>query len=96
MKKLPAALILVLGTLSFGAMADQAKEVIETPAQQSIGIVSVAAGETPTSAVQQLAEEATKKGATIYRVTFLAYTQNKVQANARIYGNSQTTAPVYR
>ena len=96
MKKLPAALILVLGALSFGVMADQAKEVVEFPAQQPMGIVSVVAGETPTSAVEQLAEEATKRGATSYHVTFLAYTQNKVQANARIYGNSQVTAPVYR
>ncbi|QLK87679.1 DUF1471 domain-containing protein [Arsenophonus endosymbiont of Aphis craccivora] len=60
-------------------------------------VVSVVVVETPTSAVEQLAKEDTKKGATTsYYVTFLAYTQNKVQANARIYGNSQATSPAYR
>ncbi|HGJ5875848.1 MAG TPA: hypothetical protein ACHBX0_04880 [Arsenophonus sp.] len=77
-------------------MADQAKEIIEFPAQQPTGIVLIVTGETPTSVVQQLAEEVTKRGATSYYVTFLAYTQNKVQANARICGNSPATAPVYR
>lgn len=55
-------------------MADQAEEVIEFPAQQPTGIVSIVTGEIPTSAVQQLAEEATKRGANSYYVTFLAYT----------------------
>lgn len=96
MKKLPATLILVLGALSFGAIADEAKQVMQFPAQQPMDVVSVVVGETPTSAVEQLAKEATKKGATRFYVTFLAYTQNKVQANARIYGNSQATYPAYR
>lgn len=55
-------------------MADQAKEIIEFPAQQPTGIVLIVTGETPTSVVQQLAEEVTKRGATSYYVTFLAYT----------------------
>ncbi|MFS1562329.1 MAG: hypothetical protein ACL7AX_00640 [Candidatus Arsenophonus phytopathogenicus] len=40
MKKLPAALILVLGASSFGAIADEAKQVMQFPVQQPMDVVS--------------------------------------------------------
>ncbi|SPP32077.1 hypothetical protein ARAF_1969 [Arsenophonus endosymbiont of Aleurodicus floccissimus] len=61
MKKLPAALILVLGALSFRAIADQAKEV-QVATQPSAGIVSTVIGETLDDMTAKLAHKATWLG----------------------------------
>ncbi|WGM00948.1 DUF1471 domain-containing protein [Arsenophonus nasoniae] len=84
MRKIPAALILILGTLPFFAIGNQAEELIKFDPKPSIGTISVFA-QTPTHALQLLSEKATQRGANGYYVTFLAYTRNQVQANARIY-----------
>lgn len=84
MKKLPVALILVLGALSFGAMANQVKEV-KVSTQSPAGIVSTVIGETLDDMTEKLAQKADKEGAKSFRIVAADSTQNKVHGHALFY-----------